>query len=301
MVAAGSDSPLRHIWFVIFMLSILPACRPQSTAPARAPVPQRIIALAPNAVEIIAALGETKRLVAVGDFCTWPPELASLPRVGGLFDTNLEAILRLQPDLLILRGRSDDLERLYRDRGIRIYQDPTESFDDIYRTLRELGDLLDRRSAAEAVERDLRRRLDRIAAAVADRPRPRVFLTIARNPDSLANILTAGKRTFVHEVIARAGGENIFADLAMDYPQVSPEAILAARPEVIIEAMPETEPSPELSARVQALWRQLGPLPAVQNDRVFILTDDNALVPSPRIVDVVARVARWLHPGADID
>lgn len=307
MAAACPSRPTprpRRIGLILFTLFIVSACRPPPPpAPTSAPssIPQRIIALAPSTVEIIAALGETRRLVAVGDFCAWPPESVALPRVGGLFDPDLEAIVRLHPDLLVLRGRNDDLERLCRDRGIRIYQDPTERFDDIYRTLHELGDLLDRRAAADTAERDLRRRLDRIAAAVAGRPRPRVFLTIARNPDSLANILTAGRRTFVHEVITCAGGDNVFADLVMDYPQVSPEAILAARPDVIIEAMPESEPSPELSARVKALWAGLGPLPAVRQDRVFVLTDDNALVPSPRIVDVIARVARWLHPDADID
>ena len=287
--------------------ALLSACRPQlpTTAPASAPasaaVPKRIIAIAPNAAEIIAALGETKRLVGVGDFCKWPPELAALPRVGGLFDTNLEAVLRLQPDLLIMRGRNDALERLCADRGIRVYHDPTETFDDIYGTLHELGDLLDRRAAADAIERDMRRRLERITAAVAGRPRPRVFITLARNPDSPANILTATKRTFIHEVIALAGGENVFADLAMDYPQVSPEAVLAAKPDVIIEAMPEAQPTPELTQTVRALWRKLGPIPAVENDRVYLLTEENALVPSPRIVDIVARVARWLHPDANID
>ncbi len=280
-------------------------CRPAPDVPSptstTAPVaPQRIITLAPNAAEIIAELGAADRIVAVSEFCVHP-DLKALPNIGGLFNPNLEAILRLRPDMIVLRGHSDTLERLCRDKQIRVYQDPTEDLDDIYTAIRELGRLLDQTNEADALERDMRHRLDRIAATVAGKSRPRVFVTIARKPDSLAGILTAGRGTFVDELITHAGGRNIFAHTAVDYPQVSPEAILAARPDVIIEAMPEENPSPELDDRVRGLWRDLGPTPATRDGRIYVLTVDHALIPSPRIVEVVAEIARLLHPEADID
>jgi iron complex transport system substrate-binding protein len=272
----------------------------RAPAPAtRGPAPRRIISLAPNAAEIIAALGASDRLVAVSDFCVYPPELNALPRVGGLFNPDLEAIVTLRPDLIVLRGRSASLERLCADRGIRVFLDPTESFDDIYVAIRELGDLLDRRQEAAALEGEMRRRLVAVAGAVAGRVRPRVFVTVARRPDSLAGILTASRGTFVHEIITRAGGDNVFSGTDIDYPQVSPEAILAAQPDVIVEAMPEAEPSAELERSVRDLWRRLGSLPASQTGRVFILTEDNALIPSPRVVEVIERLARRLHPGVE--
>ena len=288
---------------LLVVLAISTGCRPGRTTPTPTsrPAAQRIITLAPNAAEIIAALGESKRLVAVSKFCVYPPELTALPRIGGLFNPDLEAVIRLEPDLLVLRGRSESLERLCAQKQIRLYHDPTEGLDEIYTAIGELGDLLGRRQEARQLQHNMRRRLDRITAAVAGRPRPRVFITVARKPDSLAGLLTASRGTFVDEIITRAGGENVFADLAIDYPQVSPEAILTARPDVIIEAMPEAEPTQDLNHRVRDLWRRLGPIPATRNDRVYILTDDNALIPSPRVVDVIARVARWLHPEADWD
>lgn len=293
-----------HWGAALFALVIL-GCRPAPSttqpASARARVPERIISIAPNATEIIVGLGETRRLVAVTTFCLLPPDAGNLPRVGGLFDPDLETIIRLRPDLIILRGRNEGVERLCAERGFRLYHDPTERLDDIFRTIRELGEILGRRSEADVLARHLRQRLDRIASAVASRPRPRVFVTIARNPDSLANVLTAGRATFVHDMIDLAGGENVFADLAMDYPQISPEAILAARPDVIIEAMPEREPSDALQQDVLRLWRGLGPVPAVRQGRVYVLTDDHALIPSPRVADIITRIARWLHPEITID
>lgn len=305
----------KYLGRLLLLLIIAGGCQPTNTPPASMPSggesplpvrssattassPRRIIAFAPNAAEIIADLGAADDLVAVGDFCNWPPEIAGRPRVGGLFDPNLEAIIRLRPDLLVLRGRNDDLLRLCAERGIRIYHDPTERMEDIYTILHELGELLGRREAAQQVEQEMRTGLRRIASVVAGRSRPRVFITVARQPDSLANVLTASRGTFVQEIVELAGGENVFADLAMTYPQVSPEAILAAQPEVIIEVMPEAKGGEALTSRVRELWRKLGPMPAVQNDRVYVLADENALTPAPRIVKVVARVARLLHPEA---
>lgn len=305
-VAAGEPFSMsgRLLHLLCGLLSVLPAAagchEPPPVAP-RPSTPRRIVTIAPNAAEIIVALGESRRLVAVDKFCTWPDELAALPRVGGLFDPDLEAIVRLQPDLLILRGRNATLERLCADKNIAVYLDPTERLADIHTTIGRLGEMLGCASAAGKLQQRMRDRLDRIAAAIAGRPRPRVFITIARKPDSLADILTAGRGTFVDEIVTLAGGENVFAHVAMNYPQISLEAIVAAAPDVIIEAMPEAEPSDELLDGTPRLWQQLGPVPAVRNGRIFLLTDDHALIPSPRVVEIIAKIAGWLHPEVELD
>ncbi len=294
----------RSVWFPLTALPLLlpvAGCREPPPAATRPATPRRIITIAPNAAEIIVALGEARRIVAVDKFCAGPRELDPLPRVGGLFDPDLEAIVRLQPDLLILRGRNETLERLCADKRIAVYLDPTERLADILDTIAALGEMLDCPAAARRLQQHMNDRLDRIAAAVSGRPRPRVLITIARKPDSLADILTAGSGTFVHEIITRAGGENVFAHLAMDYPQVSLEAIVAAAPDAIIEAMPEAEPGPPLTEAARRLWAQLGPVPAVRTGRILLLTDDHALIPSPRVVEIIAQVARWLHPEVELD
>jgi iron complex transport system substrate-binding protein len=283
---------------------LIAACRSeQSRSPPRgAGPPSRIIAFAPSSTEVIASLGALDRLVAVGSFCTYPPEIARLPKVGGLFDPDLEGILRLRPDLIVLRGLNREVQQLCEANHIRLYQDPTENLAGLYQAIRNLGDLLDRRAAARSLEGDLKNRLAHIAAAVSGRRRPRVFFVVSRrDPDSLAGILTASAATFVDELIASAGGENVFHDLAVAYPEVSPEAILAAQPEIIVDAMPEARPSAELAARIRKVWRRLGPVPAVQNDRVYALTEDHALIPSPRVVQTVAKLARLFHPEVRID
>lgn len=265
------------------------------------PAARRIISISPNSTEIIASLGAADRLVAVSNFCVWPESIKGLPRIGGLFDVNLEAMLTLRPDLVVLRGRQKAVEDLCAANGIALFEDKTESLEDIYKTLGELGDLLDARKTAIEVEREMRGSLDGIARAVAGRPRPRVLITIARNTDSISSVMTGAKGTFVDDMIRAAGGDNVFADSAIAYPTISPEAILVAQPDVIIEAMPELELTKELERKLLEQWQAFGGIPAARNNRVHILCDENATIPSPRIVDVIARLARLLHPEAKFD
>ena len=282
---------------------IVPSCNRQPESTTTQPVtsvPSRIVAFAPSSVEIVAELGQTHRLVAVGDFCHYPPDVSGLQKVGGVFDPDLEAILVLQPDLIILRGSNDNVERLCRENGIRVYHDPVESVEDIFTAIQDLGELLDAREAAEKLSASLQSRLDNIAVAVGHCQRPRVLFTVARKPDALRGIITSGKGTFITSMIELAGGENVFGRVDAAYPDVGPEAILAAQPEVIIEAMPEVELTSELQESIRRQWLELGPIPATRNNRVYILTDDNVLIPSPRIVETVTNLARLLHPEVDL-
>jgi iron complex transport system substrate-binding protein len=256
---------------------------------------RRIITIGPNAAEVICALGACDRIVAVDKFCVFPPELGDRPR---LFDPDLEKIVTLTPDFLVLRGRDQTVEQLAHERGIALYIDKTDTIGGIETSIRDIAQALGRESRAEDLIREFRERIDSIRGRVGGRPRPRVLVTLSRQPDRLANLLTAGKGSFTDEMITLAGGKNIFGDQDMAYPQVSAESVIARRPDVIIEMMPELTLTPEHAASIRAQWDALGTVPALKNDRLHILTDDNCLIPSPRYVEIIERVSRLLHPEA---
>lgn len=259
-------------------------------------IPERIITIAPNSAEIICALGACDAIVGVSKYCVYPKELTSRPRVGGLFDPDLEKIIALRPDLVVLRGRNESVERLCRESGVPVYNDRTDTLAGIERCVTDLGTRLDRRDQAHK----LLERFDRQIAAIRARndgaKKPRVLVTISRHPGRLANILTSGKGTFLDEMITIAGGENAFGHLEMAYPQISPEAIIARRPDVILELMPEAELSEAARQSVIQDWKELSSVPAVAAGRVFVLDDDNALIPSPRYVSIIEKVSHLLHP-----
>lgn len=260
--------------------------------------PQRIVAMGPNSVEVLCALGAGDRIVGVSKFCVFPPELKKLPRVGGQFDPDLERIAALRPDLVVTRGQSDSIRRLCEVLKVPVYDDETDSLPGVEKCAIDLGFRLHREDRAIALVRTFRQEIASIRKDFEQTARRRVFLTVARQPDRLANVLTTGKGTFLDEMIDIAGGVNVFGHLDARYPQVSPEAILAQQPEVIIELMPELEPSAERQAAILAQWRQLGPLNAVAAGRVYVLTDENCLIPSPRFTAIIRKVAALLHPPA---
>ena len=264
-------------------------------------IPKRIITIAPNSAEIICALGACDRIVGVSKFCVHPPELKERPRVGGLFDPDLEKIITLRPDLVVLRGQSESVEQLCDELGVPVYRDRTEKLDDVATCIRDLGRRLGYVRKAEALVKEFHARLDAIRQRVKDKPRPRVLLTVSRQPDRLANILTTGRGTFLDEMLDVAGGVNVFGHLDMAYPQVSGEGIITHRPDVIIELMPEVRMTAALKDQMLEQWKQLGSIPAVSNERIHFLTEDHCLIPSLRYGEIINKVSRLLHPELQVD
>jgi len=279
-------------------LSFAGAGEPSATVATK--FPQRIIAIAPNSAEVICALGACDRIVGVSKFCVYPPELLNRPKVGGLSDPDLERIAALRPDLLVMRGRNDALEHLCEDLHIPIYKDETDTLPGIENCLSELGERLGLANRAAAITKEFHERIDAIRSRIAGKPKPRVLLTVSRQPDRLANVLTTGKGTFLDQMIEIAGGTNVFGHLDMIYPQVSPEGMLAQQPEVIIELMPDLKLTASLKEQMAEQWKQLGSMPAVTKNRIYVLTDENGLIPSPRYVEIIERVSRLLHPESDV-
>jgi len=270
-------------------------------ARAQAPAAQRIVTIAPNAAEIICALGACGRVVGVSKFCVFPPELKDRERVGGLFDPILERIVVLRPDLVVLRGHSESVERLCDSLDVPMYLDDTDTIAGIAKCVRDLGKRVGKSDEAEKLVDRFHARLDAVRERVAAKRKPRVLITVSRMRGRLANILTSTSGTFLDEMLTIAGGENAFAHLDMTYPQVSTESILAQRPEVIIEFMPGADSAPETLAQVRSEWSALSSVPAVAQGRIYVITDDHALIPSPRFTIIVEKVSRLLHPeiGAD--
>ncbi len=259
--------------------------------------PQRIITIGPNAAEIICGLSACDRIVAVDKFCVYPPELLDRPRIGGLFDPDLEKIVTLRPDLVVLRGHSQTVTDLCNQLNVPIHLDRTEKLADIVTCIKELARIVGLQESGRALAEEFERRLNAIRKRVAGRPRPRVLLTISRRPDRIANVLTSGKGTFLDEMVEIAGGVNVFGHVDMAYPQVSAESIVAQRPEVIIELLPELKMTKAMKRQMRAQWMQLGSIPAALKGQIWFVTDDNALIPSPRCVEIIDKISRILHSG----
>ncbi|MBN1518042.1 ABC transporter substrate-binding protein [Candidatus Sumerlaeota bacterium] len=287
-------------WLILTLCMTLCAAGNGADDAQQSPKPQRILALSPALAEIVYAVGAGDRVAGVSQFTTYPPEAAEKPDCGGLFNPNLERILALRPDLILLQGKQEKIERLCGERKIPYEQIEIETIADIKQALRRVGRLTGEQEQAETVCQKMDQELKQLRqAADAINPRPRVFIVMSRREGSLAGIATVGGGTFIHEVVETAGGENIFADQER-YPTISKETLLARQPDVIIELRPGEEMTDARRAALCKDWEPLSALPAVKNGRIEFLTGDSVLMPTPRIVQTIRKIQQLLiAPDSD--
>jgi iron complex transport system substrate-binding protein len=257
--------------------------------------PKRIISLIPAVTETLFAIGAGPQVAAVSSFDRYPPEVASLPKVGALVDPDLEKILSLRPDLVAVFSSQGDLRRQLARAEIPTYLYDDAGLADITPMIRDVGVRVGRRDAAERLAAQIEQQLAAISLRVSGRPRPRTLIVFGRESGALRGIYASGAVGFINDIVSAAGGDNVFADLQQKAVQATAELILTRRPDVILELRPEGL-SPEQVRREQTVWNALPSLPAVRNKRVYILTDARTVIPGPRIAEGTALISRVLHP-----
>jgi iron complex transport system substrate-binding protein len=255
--------------------------------------PRRIVTASPALCECLYAIGAGDRVKGVSRFCLHPDAVRALPEIGGFLDPNLQAILELRPDALLLQGSPETngaVLAFAADRGIPVELFTIETTKDVLATLTRLGEITDHREQAKAE----RARLEGALAAArghARATRPRILLSIEREPGELREVGCAGRESFVVECLEAAGGETLFPDFERGYRAVSKEAVFERKPDAIVEL--RTEPfSPELETVLRADWARAFPdLACVREGRVAIVFHEAALIPGPRLDEVVAKLA----------
>ncbi len=285
---------LRHA-----LLATATACMLLAAVTAGSMERRRIVTLAPSLTEAVFALGAGDRVVGVGDYATWPPEVSSLPRVGGLMNPNVERLLGLHPDLVLIPSPIPRLEAACAGAGIPVFRVPMEDLHQVRDGLLRLAALLGREERGRELVAELDRGLDRVRAATAGLPRPTVLLVVDRpETGALQQVVVAGPGTFLDELLGIAGGHNAFPDAARRYFTPSLEEVLRRRPDVILELRAGAPDPGTLELRARRAWAELfgtGRTPTVR-----VLTTQAVVVPGPRLVEGAAALARALHPGLEL-
>jgi iron complex transport system substrate-binding protein len=235
------------------------------------------------------------KVVGVSDFSSYPPQARNKTNIGGIFNPNRERITMLQPDLIITQGKHEVMAKLCREQGIRFLAVKIDSLSDIPQAIEFLGKELHAEKKADAVAQKLERELAAIRKKTQDRPKKRVFLTLGHTPGDLMGLMTTGPGTFLNELITIAGGENIFNDVVVDYPNISKEALVMRQPEIIIEVFPEGFTANNRSL-LRKDWDRLASLPAVKAGNIHFLSDDYLLIPGIRIAQTAEKLAKIIHP-----
>jgi iron complex transport system substrate-binding protein len=258
--------------------------------------PQRIVSLVPALTEMLFAVGAGPQVVGVSSYDEYPPQVASLPRVGALLDPDTERILSLTPDLVLTYGSQVDLQAQLRRASIPTFDYRHGGLDHIFVTMRQLGQRTGHITEANAIVAEIEARINAVKTRVAGKARPRTLLVFGREPKTLRNIYVSGGSGFLRDMLVAAGGQDVFEDVGRESVQATTETILIRAPEVILEIRSQNIPvGPELDEEI-ASWSRLASVPAVKNRRIYLLGGQQMTVPGPRVADGIERMARVLHP-----
>lgn len=246
--------------------------------------PRRIVSLSPGTTEMLFALGLGTSVVGDTNYCNYPPAAKKIAKIGDV-TTSDERVLALAPDLIVadkIANRSA-VARLA-ERGKTLFAVGPTTLTGVEQSLRDLGKLTGTERQANGVVAGMERKR-RAAAALAarDGKHPKVLIVLAARP-----LFTAGRGTFLDDIVTRAGGVNLGANGA-GYGPMSPEKVLADPPDIILG-----------DARVRAALQSdpaLRTLAAVRTNKFFTVSNPDILLrPGPRLADGLLEVARALHP-----
>ncbi|HEV7859496.1 MAG TPA: cobalamin-binding protein [Pyrinomonadaceae bacterium] len=250
----------------------------------------RVITLAPNLTEIVYAVGAGPILVGNTTYCDYPPEAKAVAKVGDTLHPNIEQIIALKPQLILVSTASqlEGFTRQLDERAIAVYVTDPHDLEGVFRSISALGALLDQPERADKLVGDLRARASRVEEAVRTASPVRVFYQVSREP-----LYTAGRDSFITDLLRRAGGVSVTADVEGAWPRYSEESALAARPEAII--MPTGTGMDEGNREVAEALKKS---PAALEKRVYGINADYLSRPGPRLVDGLEELAHALHPEA---
>jgi iron complex transport system substrate-binding protein len=245
-------------------------------APAR-----RIVSLAPHATEILFAAGAGARIVGVVKGSNHPAQARALPVIGDVHAIDVERIVALKPDLVVTWPYTTPAQvAKLAARGIAVFTTDPRTIDGIAVDVERLGALAGTAPAAAIAAKEFRDAMARATAGAAGREQVRVFYQIWGDPT-----YTVGGGHLISQAIAACGGANVFASLALPAPQVSVEAVIAARPDAIIAGADGAVRPAWLDT-----WSRWRTMPAVRDGQVHVVDADRLHRPGPRFAEGVAEL-----------
>lgn len=245
---------------------------------------ERAVSLAPNLTEIVFAVGADDKLVGRTSYDNFPPEAQKIQTIGDTMNPNIENIIGLKPQVVLVSTASqiETFTRQLESQNIAVFVTNPNSLDDIYKSIHQIGKIFGKDEKAREIVEGLQKRVAVVEANINKTKEVKVFLQISKEP-----LFTIGKDSFLTDLIDRAGGISVTANVATAYPKLSKETAFVLNSDVIILSESEDNLEPNDVFKNS---------PAVKNDKVFKINADIISRPSPRIIDALEQIARMLHP-----
>ena len=166
-----------------------------------------------------------------------------------------------------------------------------EKVDDLFQAIAALGAATAADQQAQELSHRINTQIRRFQEATAGLPRVKVLWVVQREP-----LRIAPRDTFINEMIELAGGENAVGPSLHNYPPIGAEQVIAVAPEAIIEPVMVQGPPQEQQRQALAYWQKFTNVPAVVNQRIYVIDGDVVSRPGPRLPEGIETIAKCLRP-----
>jgi iron complex transport system substrate-binding protein len=249
--------------------------------------PEKIVSLSPSETEVLFALGLGDKVVGVTDWCDFPEEAKSKPKVGGL-QGNVEAIIAAEPDLMMagLSLNREDALKNYRELGLTVFTVEPTTIDEAMERILLIGQITNTLAQAEVVVAQMQAEKQSVLDAVAgikEEDKKKVYIEFSPG-------WTVGSGEFMNELITLSGGINVAADQE-GWIQISEEKIIQDNPDVILYSLGVE--NLEQTIRDRSGWDKIA---AIQNENVAGVEDNLVSRPGPRVTQGLVEVAKGIYP-----
>ncbi len=259
--------------------------------------PARIVCLAPNLTEILFALGLSERIVAVSSDSDYPVEAANKNKVGTFWTPNTEAIIASKPDMVITlqtrtehqKSVADSLKRM----RFNVLTLKLEKIEELLTAIEKIGAATGYEKRADELAKDISKQLNNLQQELTSANKVKVLWVVQVEP-----LRVAGRNTFINELIELAGGENAIGPTIAQYPSISSEELLACGAEAIIQSAMGTDNIAGQQQAAETFWSKFAALPAVKNNRIYVIEPDTTLRLGPRLPQGAETIARCLYPDS---
>jgi iron complex transport system substrate-binding protein len=253
----------------------------------------RIVSCAPSITETLFALELGEKVIGVTSYCSFPPQVSSIEKVGGYTDINLEKVISLKPDVVILQQEHERQRTFFNNNKIKVITVNYKNITGICSSFVLIGRACGAIAQADSL---VLRFKSKLKPDLVHSISPKVLLCVGRNSPgtgSIQGVFAAGAATFYNEIIVASGGVNAFPDSLPNYPQLSQEGIISLAPDIVIDIG-----SAMNNGNCKSLtrdWQSITMVPAVKNKRVYCLDSDYSTVPGPRILLLIDEFRRIIN------
>jgi iron complex transport system substrate-binding protein len=276
--------------FIVLIIFVFGITHVASAAEPISP-PKRIVSLAPSMTEILYALGLRDNIVGVTTFCDYPEEAKKKPKIGGMSNPSLEAVISLKPDIVVLTtdGNPKEFEERLVSLKIKTFVFQARRLSELPQGLRELGRAL-----------GITERADKLAQEIEDGIEKEKKSSLSSRPSSIKRkvlfivwpepLIVAGPGTVIDDSVTLLGHENIAATATTNYPKYSLEEVIRQAPDVLFIGKSMGNDMRPVS---QGLLKRLSTVPAVKNGKVYFVSDKLFRL-GPRVVKGIEELAECL-------